>query len=211
MNNLKRFFLIFLLAGCSLLYAGEQWHMALQYQYSMPSGALQAWFSPSTKSYAFAIGYGDPDTWNYNIRIESMLLDKPNTDKLTYKDLHLRMEILSAALEGRYTVIPSSLFRPYLLWEAGLYRWFAERGSYTIDDPATGGEVLVPERNQSEWSWGFSAGLGTDVFVLDQLAVGINLKYRLIVGELWPALALELENVSVFQLAIANAGLTWYF
>ena len=191
--------------------AGDQWHLAAQYQYSLPAGALKAWFSPSPQSYALAAGYGDPENWMYSIRLENMLYDKPNTKELTYDDLHMQLEILGASLEGRYTLTAWSGLRPFLLWEVGLYRWRVVRGSYSINDPATGGETLVPERNQSEWSWGFSAGLGTDFLIIKNLALNAGLRYRMVVGELWPALALELENVSVFQMAVFSTGLTWYF
>ncbi|TFG99626.1 MAG: hypothetical protein E4H13_08685 [Calditrichales bacterium] len=194
------------------LSAQDQWHVSARYQYAIPTAGLNNWFKPSTQTYAVEFGFGDVGEWEYAFRFESLLFATPNKERLYYDDLQVRLEMVSAALEGHYAFIePISVFRPFLLWEVGIYRWFSERGAYTIDDPATDSEVEVPFRNQSDWSWGFAAGAGVDMALLESLSFVIDVRYRLVIGELWPALSLELENVSVFQMFIPAAGLTFRF
>jgi len=68
-------------------------------------------------------------------------------------------------------------------------------------------EVFVPERRQEDWSWAFETGIGARVALGWGVGLEVRTMYRLIVGELWPALALRLESVSGMQSVLFTLGL----
>jgi hypothetical protein len=89
-----------------------------------------------------------------------------------------------------------------------LQRWEETRAAYSDDE--TGLRVPVLSR-PGQWSAGFSGGLGTEIYVLPAAALNVGVTYSLVMGELWPTLALGLENVSTFHYVTGGIGLRYYF
>lgn len=203
--------LLILLFPLALL-AGNTKFIKPQYQYIQPVGSLNQWFKGSTTSYALALGWGGSHNWQYSINFEVLPFNEPNKDRLKYDDLSLKLEITGSSVTGQYFLRPAERgLNPYLLWNIGVYRWFAERGSYIITDENADESILVPGRNQNDWSWGFSIGAGSDIYKFKNLILSTGIKYRIIIAELWPALALDLENVSGMQMLIGKIGISVYF
>jgi hypothetical protein len=96
----------------------------------------------------------------------------------------------------------------------GFYRWSFVRAAYTDSLYADVGgttvlaDVLnVPESSQGEWSGGFAVGLDVVVPLFEPVYLSAGARYRTLIAELWPTLALELESVSTIQMVDLRAGL----
>lgn len=181
--------------------AGAQgWRVSAGGAYLFPVAGLSNRFRPQV---AFAVGMGKQrdERWYWGGRVDIIRFTNQNRERLYAKNLQLELEIYGGALEGRYglTSFRRQLY-PYLLGSAGVYRWFSTRGAYHDST------VTLREFKQQDWSWGFSGGAGLDYAILHSLALSVEARYQMVVGELWPALAVRLENVSTFQWVSVNAG-----
>jgi hypothetical protein len=97
----------------------------------------------------------------------------------------------------------------------GIYYWKSFRSEYydtlkvqSASGPLVAEVLAVPENRQEDWSGGFSLGVDLSVRVVHPVSIVAGGRYRAIIGELWPALALDLENVSTFQMVELRAGLS---
>ena len=184
----------------------EKWGISAQYQFVNPIGSLSNWFKPSPSSISLSIGKFTSEQWFWEIKAEMIQYSKENADKLYYDDLDLKLEIYGIAAQAKYFLFQNqSKLQPYATGSAGVYRWLGQRGSYLLEDK------FVPKRDQSDWSWGFNFGIGLNFYLFKKLALTTTGSYQIIVGELWPALAVRLENVSGFQCLKASAGVSFYF
>ena len=179
--------------------------VAIQYQYINPIGSLSNWFKP-TSTFSLSIGKQTSERWAWKVKSEIIQYRKENSEELYHKDLDLELAIYGASAQASYNPIKTiSIFQPFLIGGAGVYRWFGHRGAYQLS------EVLVPNRDQDDWSWGFNFGAGLNIFVIRNLAITVESNYQIIIGELWPALSLRLENVSGFQSLNGTIGLMVFF
>jgi hypothetical protein len=211
---------IYVLAGCliSIVYnpseirAQSSWRVSIHSQYVHPAGSLGNWFSPTTASYGFALSRGGKPGWLTSLRVEKTEFTRGNKCSLTYDDLDLNLKMYAARLDWRYDPFKNRRHvKPFLTWDIGLYRWYADRGAYDLTDPETGSTIYVPSRNQRDWSWGGGIGAGAEFSIMKHFGVAVSMKYRIIIGELWPALALDLENVSGFQMIDTVLSLAYRF
>jgi len=179
--------------------------VAIQYQYVNPIGSLSNWFKP-TSTFSLSVGKQTSERWAWKVKSEIIQYRKENREELYHRDLDLELAIYGASAQASYNLIKTaSIFQPFLTGGAGVYRWFGHRGAYQLS------EVLVPKRDQDDWSWGFNFGAGLNIFVIRNLAITLESSYQIIIGELWPALALRLENVSGFQSLNGTIGLMIFF
>ncbi len=95
----------------------------------------------------------------------------------------------------------------------GFYRWTSLRGAFrgtlvadSLGTPVTLAILNVPENRQQEWSGGFDLGADVRVRVFEPLWFSLGARYTMIIGELWPALALDMENVSGLQMLDVRMG-----
>jgi len=198
--------LILLLNNWSFAQHIKSWGISAQYQYAIPISSLGKWFKPTPSSFSLSLGKFTSEQWFWEIKAEMIQYLDENSDKLYYDDLDLKLEIYGIGVQSKYFLFQNqSRFQPYATGSAGIYRWFCHRGEYQLEDR------LVPQRDQNDWSWGFSFGIGSDFFVFKKLALSTKVDYQIIIGELWPALALRLENVSGFQCMKASVGVLFYF
>lgn len=179
--------------------------IAIQFQYVNPIGSLSSWFKP-TSTFSLSIGKQTSERWAWKVKSEIIHYRKENREELYHKDLDLKLAIYGASARVSYNLITTtSIFQPFLTGGAGLYRWFGHRGAYQLS------EILVPKREQDDWSWGLNFGAGLNIFVIRNLAITMESSYQIIIGELWPALSLRLENVSGFQSLNGTIGLAIFF
>lgn len=96
----------------------------------------------------------------------------------------------------------------------GFYRWTSVRGSFggtlvadSLGTPVTLAILNVPENRQQEWSGGFELGADVRVRAFEPVWFSLGMRYKMIIGELWPALALDMENVSGLQMLDVRLGL----
>lgn len=205
-------FLLFCLVSMNQVHAEDRFQAGVQYQYVQPVQTLAGWFDAASSFYGISIGRIQDARWSYRFQVEALEFTEGNKDALQYDDLALNLKLYGAHLGWQYNVLEKSRYvNPFLTWDIGIYRWFAERGEYTISDSQTGSSLYIPSRNQQDWSWGGSAGAGAEIEVIRSLSIIVSVRYRIIIGELWPALSLGLENVSGFQMLDMGVMLGYRF
>jgi hypothetical protein len=178
--------------------------------YAVPVGSLSEWFKP-TDGIKIVLGIRSDKDMVWEGVLERVVYRKGNDGKggLHWKDLEVKLELYGAGLQFQYYPVGTeSYLQPSITSGATLYRWFAKRGEHGID---TLNSKIVPARLQNDWSFGFHIGAGIEVPVVSSLYVNAGVRYQIVIAELWPALALHLENVSGFQSLQASAGLKYEF
>lgn len=126
-------------------------------------------------------------------------------------DLKMDFEAFGLSANAGYKVFANNFMQADLEFGFGIYRWYNKRSEYNakIDTSGTGKtyNLNVPANDEDDWSAGLNLGLGIDVQVYKPVSFYAAANYKMIVGELWPALALDLENVSSLQMIELKVGL----
>lgn len=129
--------------------------------------------------------------------------------------LKTSLEVFGAAANITYDIWLTSWSTLKVGAGFGFYYWKGTRSAFTdtIRGTASWGPVIVatpkvPELKQEDWSGGFNAGADLNILIAPPLSLQLGARYKLIVGELWPTLALDLENVSTFQMLDLRAGIS---
>jgi len=174
--------------------------------YLQPVGSLHDWFSGSFNAPRLEFIFNRQPSGLWHIFATAIHFDQPNKDKLFYKDLHLDLKLYGLGV-GYLSFLSRPVWglQPFGQAEVTLFRWQALRGIYQLE------ERLVPERFQQGWSFAGSLGAGLLVHLTSNLKISTSINYQLVVAELWPALALHLENVSGLQMAGLHLKLQWWF
>ncbi|MFH0989357.1 MAG: hypothetical protein V1799_04995 [bacterium] len=197
--------------------------------YFQPLGALNGRFlSTVGGSFHVADLSGSDPTWGMLVEYGSF--QRENRDKLfltrkySYggKESELRSPLTALQMElsitGLSATMDYSLYRiGFLEHQAGLafglYRWEFSREAYsdTLKAITTTGPLVVdipkvPPSKQLDWSGGVGLGTNLVLHLASPLSVTIGVKYKIIIGELWPALSLDMENVSTLQMLDLRIG-----
>ncbi|MBC7187568.1 MAG: hypothetical protein H5U38_11085 [Calditrichaeota bacterium] len=182
-----------------------QWYAQVHWGTVAPVGSLQNWFAPSPRLVGLEAGKWQSRGWSWRVGVEFLEFAQENTSRLYYRDLELHFTSMSATVRGSHIITSWHSVHPFVGGGVGLHRWRSRRGAYQLV------EVSVPAREQEEWSWAFEGSLGARIGVARRFCLVVETGYRLIVGELWPALALRLENVSGLQSVFCTLGLQIVF
>jgi opacity protein-like surface antigen len=118
--------------------------------------------------------------------------------------LGLGLDLTGGAVHVQRSLFSRWGLRPFATGGIGMYHWQERRTAYEDEHRS----VDALER-PSQWSAGFHAGLGTEVLVARQVALHAGAHYSVVMGELWPTLALGLENVSTFQFVNVSLGVRY--
>jgi opacity protein-like surface antigen len=178
-----------------------QWCAQVHWGMAAPIGSLQNWFAPSARLVGIEARKWLNRGWSWRAGVEFLEFAQENTSRLYYRDLDLSFSSTSATVRGSYALASWQGVHSFVGGGVGLHHWRSRRGAYQLE------EVLVPARQQEEWSWAFEGSLGARMDVVWRFGLVVEMGYRLIVGELWPALALRLENVSGLQSLFCTLGL----
>ena len=180
--------------------------VGLSNAYIQPVGSLQNWFKGTFNAPQINFIFNRTANTHWLIFATAAHFDQPNKEKLFYKDLQLDLKLYGTGVAYFcYLTKKRWHLQPFWTGAITLYRWEALRGAYQTEDR------LVPERLQQAWSFAGSGGLGVVLHVTRHLKFSGSAKYQLVVAELWPALALHLENVSGLQILRFNLGFQWWF
>ncbi|MCX6138526.1 MAG: hypothetical protein NTV54_13650 [Ignavibacteriales bacterium] len=204
---LSRRFIILLLMMPPILSAQNSSPLSVEAHgaFLVPVGALNEWFLPVPGSAGLCIGQRTEGSMLWEGVFEMASFTKPNTKKLYYSTLDVNLKAYGAGVQMRYFVLDNSFpVEPFLNASAILYRWQAERGSMATDTTHT---VIVPSLSQADWSMGFHIGAGVEFAPLNGTFLSLQARYAVVLGELWPALALRLEGVSGFQIVSISLGI----
>ncbi len=171
------------------------------------------------------------DEPHWGARLEMLTFTKENTKALVLRrkkevsgvdrvfelpltGLDVNVQAVGVLAIGTVPVFRSDLIEADGSFGFGFYRWASLRGAFkgTLVADSAGTSVPlailnVPENRQQEWSGGFEVGSDIRIRAFEPLWLSLGLRYKLIIGELWPALALDMENVSGMQMVDVRIGL----
>lgn len=220
----------------TLVTAQSNLQLQVEGGFVIPSGSFAQRFDPGT-SFSLSAGTETSPGWKWFGRLEYINLTEVNEDELYVKrnltingvektvnvptpglEMNFSAVGLTAQLEHR--IYSGELFQADLHLGFGVYRWESLRGSFrdsiyydtTGNGTKSGLEFIsVAEINQNDWSGGFNFGAGITVPVIKPISFFAAANYKAIIGELWPALILNKENISVFQMFDIRIGLRGEF
>ncbi len=178
-----------------------RWYLGLHNGLVCPVGSLSRWFSPTLRAYGIGIARWQNQGWSWEFSVEALSYDRENSSRLFYRDLDLQLDSYSGTVRAGHAFWSRRDVCASAVLGAGIHRWHSHRGSYQLP------EVFVPARNQDDWSWAFEAGMAVRLPLLWRFHLQFCTMYRLVVGELWPALALRLESVSGMQNVLFGVSL----
>ena len=179
--------------------------------YAIPVGSLADRLVP-TGGAKLGIGARLDENWTWEGTFEATRFMKGNKDQLYFPDLQVTLELYGAGVQASYYPfgaegILAGKVHPFMTGGLSVYRWLARRGAHATD---SAGAVVVPGLVQQDWSLGFRGGAGIEFLPIERVGIFGQVTYGVIVGELWPALALRLENTSGFQTVEGSVGLRVY-
>ncbi|MBI5727768.1 MAG: hypothetical protein HY965_07940 [Ignavibacteriales bacterium] len=135
--------------------------------------------------------------------------------------IQMELETFGITAEMQYKIFAAPFAEVKVLAGFGLFRWNFKRGTYkdslTADIPigdtsATTKKEIVDVFNltansQQDWSGGFYTGFDAAFKLYNPVWFTVSAHYKNILGELWPALKIGLENVSGLQMAEYRMGI----
>jgi hypothetical protein len=179
--------------------------------YSNPIAGLSGWFKPAI-NLGIGVGGASDQEWYMEGLAEYSLFDKENLNSYAGDKVALSLEHFGLIFNTKYSLFDPDIIDPYLNFGVGLYYWKGSRGEIQPDDQVDPPIPYIEERVLEEWNWGFRAGIGSEIFILENFSADVVFYYRLIIGDLWPTLQprVELEGVSGFQTLNLDLHLRYY-
>jgi hypothetical protein len=230
----KYFFIAVLTFLCfnDILAQSKSFIIGADANYNLPLGTLSERLKGAFGGIVYA-GKKVSDSWTWTGKLEYFKLTKVNKDKrfktieaeiggeissYTFPLPNLKMDLTVAGLlaEAKYNLLKTEIFTTDVNIGFGFYFWEHFRSSYfdslKVDTSGSGNFVLVeelkvPSLRQKDWSGGINLGVDFNVLLFDPLWMNLSGNYKLIIGELWPTLELNLENVSGLQFIDFRAGI----
>jgi len=200
--------------------------------FNIPFGSLAGRMKGALGGYLYA-GQKVSENWTWVGKVEYLKLNKVNQDNLIKKvkvdvgtvsgeyqfplsNLSMELTLAGLSAESRYSILKLEPVEVDLNLGFGFYFWEYFRSSYNdslfIDSTGNGNMLLVdvikvPSLRQKDWSGGINFGINFNIKVFDPVFFNLSGNYKLIITELWPTLALDIENVSGLQFFDIRAGL----
>ncbi len=196
----------------------------------LPTGTLADRFKNGMGG-TFSIGYPSGDNWIISGKFDVARL-KENRDKFILNkkivvnnvekvysvpltSLTTDLNFYGLSVNASYKIFQNNIFNSTANAGFGIFYWTSLRSAYfdtlRVD---TGGSSLVnlaiikvPELRQDDWSGGFNAGVDFGVKIIEPVWIKFGASYKIIIGELWPSLEVNLDNISTFQMFEFKAGL----
>ncbi|MGE5363291.1 MAG: hypothetical protein ACM3SM_04110 [Bacteroidota bacterium] len=201
-----------------------------------PIGTLHDRYNPAAGG-SFYFGKQVSENWTWVGKAEYYKFTELNKDKLSIKrivdytrngteyskdfvipldKIDMELEVAGASVNAKANLYDADIFRSNLDMGFGMYRWKNYIAPYkdTMYVTVPGmenrlvAEVLnVPGNTQVDWSGGLNLGLEAEVRLFEPVWFSAGASYKVVIGELWPLLSLDLENVSAFQMFEIKAGI----
>lgn len=233
---MKKYFIVafILLLNFSLIAQENNFFVGASSVYNLPLGMMA---KRMKGNFGFMLYGGKPVSaeWTWIGKLEYFNLTDVNKDEMkkfvksdvlgdvqTFEFLlpKMKMEFKAAGLtaEAKYKLFKSDSFDFNVNFGFGFYYWEFFRDSYkdslVVDTSGTGDLVLiealdVPSLRQKDWSGALNLGVDFNLNFFHPVSFIISTNYKLIIAELWPTLALNLENVSGIQFLEIRAGLKY--
>jgi len=204
--------------------------------YNLPFGMLSNRLEPAPGFLVF-FGRQTSEDWTWIGKFEYFKLSDVNKEqmkKFVKSDIlgpiqtfefqlpKLKMDLTVAGLsaEAKYNFLNTDIVDANINFGFGFYYWEHFRSDYKdslfVQSTNSGNPVLVevlnvPSLRQKDWSGGVNFGLDFILSLFDPFSLNLSANYKLIIAELWPTLALNLENVSGLQFFDLRAGIRFDF
>ncbi|MBN2780641.1 MAG: outer membrane beta-barrel protein [Candidatus Marinimicrobia bacterium] len=205
--------LLSLLTPLQAQYAG-QWAAHAGGSLNFALGDLDEWFTAGSQI-EFGIGQQQDSPWFVEGVIDYSAFSSrhPVTDNsgTLLEEIPLSLRYVGILARGKYRLLQDRVFQPWVSIAGGPHYWRGIRGA--ISENAELAIPAIPEKVLSEWNMGFRAALGMEMMFSDMLSLDAGLRYRLVIGSLWPTLQehVELEAVNGFQSLSLFARMNLYF
>ncbi len=201
--------------------------------YNLPVGNLSTRFKGALGGMIYA-GAAVSDDWTWVGKFEYFELNTLNSSKLYKKvevqninsakqifqfplnKLSMKFKAAGLSAEAKLNLLRSDLLETNFNFGFGFYYWDNYRSAYKdtlFADTSGNGKLAqvalldVPANRQTDWSGALNLGLDFSIHLFSPVWLNVGADYKLIIGELWPTLALDLENVSGLQFISFRAGL----
>lgn len=230
-TDMKKIVLIILFFNVLLFGQKEYYSVGAYGDYYVPVSGMADRFNPVFGgSISFgALSRGD---WYWSGQLEYFSTEEGNTDKfkilrnvevggvdvpyeLRFYNLQVKFELGGLSANTEYNFLNTSVVESSVKFGFGIYRWFYSRSAVydTLYADTTGnGDMVaaanlqVPAVSQTDWSGGLNTGLVIKIKFMKPVLFYLNADYKVIIGEIYPALDLGLENISTFQFVNIKAG-----
>ena len=196
----------------------------------VPAGSLSSRFLPAPGLGLDARWEGQRLSWGATL--DYVRFTRENTGELSFSDSALvggtqyaytssldglAMELTMGGLtaQARYAVLDFGTVEVAGAFGFGLYYWTFTREPYTdsvyVDTPSgpsLAAVLDIPSDSQNDWSGGVNLGVDVRLKFLSPVWITLGGEYRIVIGELWPALAIDMENVSGMQMLEFTLGVS---
>lgn len=232
----KLFTILSIIIIATSVYSQNKLLVGASANYNIPIGMLANRMKPAP-GYLIYFGKQTSQDWTWTGKFEYFKLSDVNKEqmkKFVKSDVlgriktfefplpKIKMDLTVAGLtaETKYNFLNSDLVDANINLGFGFYFWEHFRSDYKdslfIDSTGAGNLVLievlnVPSLRQKDWSGGVNFGLDFIFNLLEPFSLNISANYKIIIAELWPTLALNLENVSGLQFVDLRAGIRFDF
>lgn len=199
--------------------------------FDLPIGTLHDRFRGAFGGMAYAGGEVSPQ-WTWIGKLEYVELGSLNTDALhkivtlgqgsakqqysvPLPKLTMKLTATSLTAEAMLSLFRSGGLQSHAVLGFGFTHWVNTRGQYYdslfVDSAAIGHfvkaqDLAVPSNRQEDWSGTLNLGFDVAVKMADPVWLVAGVDYKIILGELWQTLDLDLENVSGLQFVTLRAG-----
>jgi len=214
MSDLRKITFLILLPWVALAQQNGDWTASAATYYAQPLGSLNSFFV-GAPAFVIKVGqYTEPNLL-WEVKFEGISFTEANKSSLNalVRDISLDLKVYGGAAEMTYFLNTVSRLRPYITGSAGMYRWFYTRGShYAIGiGNSLDSTHFLPSFRLADWSAGFSMGAGADYEIAMRTSIYADLRYQLIIGEIWQTLSLDMDNVSTMQMGRLSVGVRYRF
>lgn len=167
-----------------------------------PLSGLHERFEP-IQTGTFSVGWRQDDNSRIMLQYRFMNFNQINRERIPFDSLYMSLENYSGGFLYQYEIYkPVSWFRIYIQAGITLNNWTFKRDAFYTVIPADSVKTFVPtivdleKHKRTDWSWGGKAGFGFELSPIRWVNIGWHGNAHLIAAELWPMLAIDLENVS---------------
>ncbi len=198
--------------------------------YYLPTGALADRFN-GTFGGSFYLGKQVSQKWTWLAKLEYFKMTDINKDKIVRKvnydfnditqtaeipltKMNMDLTVAGLSVEARMKILATDFFESDINIGFGFLYWDNNRGEYFDSlyvTPNDTTQVLVdvlqvPSQSQMDWNGALNLGINFSVKIFEPVWFNTGANYKIIIGELWPALSLDIENVSGMQFFDFRAG-----
>lgn len=201
---LFRLTILILAFGISVGFSQTRYFIGGGVQSAFPVKNLDSRFLPTTFP-TIRFGWKETEKGKTIFEFAPMTFSKINTEKMYYDSVDQNLKIQSAAVGYQQTIF--TVFKKIDVAVTGsvtLNKWLYRREPFSYQD-STAEVINISEFKQSDWSWGAKAGAVVTYSPVSWIHIGVSAQFHLIIAELWPAMAIRMENVSGLKLSEVGA------